>query len=548
MLDFLFNVPAAKFHMARTLTRLASMLKPIGGGADDLVAVKLHHNALTVAEVRHKSNVIKIDQLASAALPRKLEATNSGRQQDMIRDTIIGLGEQAGFSTRDGGMIVPGDVVQIDMPYISPAELESEGQDPGFWSEQEPDIAKLQDPYIAFDTLVSSEDDDLTRVVVGYAETAQMQQWSDILLGARLNPVHLELEPVALANYVYASLPPEERSKAQAILNVTNDRMELIAFLPQRFHVVKMEVTEFDQVLLAEIEDVQDTVGEFWDEVGGRVGNTLRQAVLFLQEEQDFPEFSTIHLVVDALRAQNFMTLMSRHFTLAPLRLLDPTQGATMAMSVQGLVSQVANKSGFTSALGLGLRRLGTFGNDGPGLVKLSMLPQGATLRKNRQLGVVSRSLLAGWAIIFLIMAAWTGGSVMPGFLTSKAESGIYDAIKAEATASQARIGQINETVKNLDGQLQMLGTLTRQRGTAVIIESIPDLVPEGVELSGYYLSGELELRLRGAARSTDVVTLFATELQNSGLVEAPTVGDPVYREGSPIFDFEITTKLRLES
>jgi Tfp pilus assembly protein PilN/Tfp pilus assembly PilM family ATPase len=534
--------------MARTLTRLASMLKPIGGGADDLVAVKLHHNALTVAEVRHKSNVIKIDQLASTALPRKLDTTNSGRQQDMIRDTIISLGEQTGFATRDAGMIVPGDVVQIDMPYISPTELESEGQDPNFWSEQEPDIGKLQDPYIVFDTLVSSEDDDLTRVVVAYAETAQMQHWSDTLLGARLNPVHLELEPVALANYVYSALPPEDRTKAQAILNVTHDRMELIAFLPQRFHVVKMNVTEFDQVLLAEIENVQDTVGEFWDEVGGRVGNMLKQAVLFLQEEQDFPEFPCVHLVVDALRAQNYLTLMTRHFTLAPLRLLDPTQNATMAMGVQGLLSQVANKSGFTSALGLGLRRLGTFGNEGPGLVKLSMLPQAPTLRKNRQLGVVARTLLASWAAAFLIMATWTGGSVMPGYLSSKAESGIYDAIKAEATASQARIGQINQAVAALDGQLQSLNALSRQRGTAVIIESIPDLVPEGVELSAYYLSGESELRLRGAARSIDVVTLFASELANSGLVEPPAVGDPVYREGSPIFDFEITTRLRQES
>ena len=157
--------------------------------------------------------------------------------------------------------------------------------------------------------------------MVGYAEAAQMRQWSDILLSARLNPVHLELEPVALANYLHASLPVEERGTAQAILNVANDHMELIAFLPQRFHVVKLEVTEFDQVLLAEIEDVQDTVGEFWDEVGGRVGNTLRQAVLFLQEEQDFPEFASIHVVVDALRAQNFITLMNRHFNLAQLRL-----------------------------------------------------------------------------------------------------------------------------------------------------------------------------------------------------------------------------------
>jgi len=533
--------------MARTLTRFASFLKPIGGGADDLLAVKLHHSALTVAEVRHKSNVIKIDQLASAALPRKIEPTNTARQQDMIRDTIIGIAEQAGVSTRDVGMIVPGEVVQIDLPYTSPAELASEAEDPAFWSELEPDIAKLQDPHIAYDTLVSSEDDDLTRVVVGYAEAAQMRQWSDILLSARMNPVHLELEPVALANYLHAALPVEERGTAQAILNVANDHIELIAFLPQRFHVVKLEVTEFDQVLLAEIEDVQDTVGEFWDEVGGRVGNTLRQAVLFLQEEQDFPEFSNIHVVVDALRAQNFLTLMNRHFNLAPLRLLDPTGNATVAMNVQGLMAQVSNRSGFTSALGLGLRRLGTFGNEGPGLIRLSMLPQAETLRRNRQLGVVARTMMVFWVMMLGIMGGWTGASVLPAFLSSESESRVYDSIRAEATAAQGNIKQINDAVALLDTQLQTVDRLLSQRGKALIIESLPDLVPEGMELSGYHLSEDVMLRLTGAAKNPEVVKIFVSELVNSGLVEQPTVGEPVYREGSPIFDFEITTKLRQE-
>ena len=37
-------------------------------------------------------------------------------------------------------------------------------------------------------------------------------------------------------------------------------------------------------------------------EVGGRVANTFKQAVLFLQEEQDFPTFPVIHVVIDALR------------------------------------------------------------------------------------------------------------------------------------------------------------------------------------------------------------------------------------------------------
>jgi len=537
--------------MAQSLSRFASFLRPIGKGTDELVAVKLHANALTVAEVRHKSNVINVEHLASAALPRKLDLQNLTRQQDMIGDAIRGLRDQIGFFAQDAGLVIPGGIVQLrqlNLPYMTPAELGKEAEDPGFWIELEPDIAKLEEPFIAYDTLVSSENDDLTRVVIGYAETAAMRQWSDTLLNAHLNPVHLELEPVALANQLYAALSVEDRAQAQAILNVSAERIELIAFQAQRFHALKLEISEFDQVLLSEIEDVQDTTGEFWDEVGGRVANTLKQAVLFVQEEQDFPTFPVIHVVIDALRGQNFMTLIDRHFALAPVRLLDPVANCEMAPHVQTMMSRVSNRSGFTAALGLALRRLGTFGNEGPGILRLSMLPHGHNLRRNRQLGVIARTMMTVWLVIFMLIGAWTGGLVIPAFMQSQADSRGFEGVKAEAEESRARIAQINETITQLDTTLQTLDTVARQRGKAQIIDTIPDLVPDGVELSGYYLSNGTELRLTGAATAPDVIQLFVSELQNSGLVEPPDAIEPVLREGSAVYEFEITTTVRQES
>ena len=94
--------------MARTFTRNASFLRPIGKGSDDLVAVKLHNKAITVAEVLHKSNVINIEQLASIALPRKLDVQNLSRQQDMIGDVLRGLRSQIGFTMQDAGIVIPG--------------------------------------------------------------------------------------------------------------------------------------------------------------------------------------------------------------------------------------------------------------------------------------------------------------------------------------------------------------------------------------------------------------------------------------------------------
>ena len=271
--------------MAKTLTKLASFFRPLGGGSDDLVAVKLHRRAITVAEIRHNSNVINIDTIASAPLARDLQVARITRQHDMIADTLRGMREGGLFSARDAGIIIPSGVVtlrQFNLPYLTAAELTRESKDVAFWVEAEPDVGKLEDPFIAYHTLLSSENDDVTRVVVGYAEMATLRPWSDILLSAHLNPAYIELEPIALANYLHASLPADERRQSQAILHVSADRIEIVAFQPSRFHTVKLEISDFDQILLAEIEDVDDPSGEFWEEVGGRVANTLKQAMMFL--------------------------------------------------------------------------------------------------------------------------------------------------------------------------------------------------------------------------------------------------------------------------
>ena len=61
--------------MAKTSTKLASFFHLLGGASDDLVAVNLHRRAITVAEIRHNSNVINIDNIASAPLAHDLQVT-----------------------------------------------------------------------------------------------------------------------------------------------------------------------------------------------------------------------------------------------------------------------------------------------------------------------------------------------------------------------------------------------------------------------------------------------------------------------------------------
>ena len=80
--------------MATALTKFASFFRPIGKGSDEVVAIKLHPKALTVAEVRLNSNVINIDNLVSAGLPRQLDIHNLGRSQYMVVDTLRSMHER----------------------------------------------------------------------------------------------------------------------------------------------------------------------------------------------------------------------------------------------------------------------------------------------------------------------------------------------------------------------------------------------------------------------------------------------------------------------
>jgi type II secretory pathway pseudopilin PulG len=368
--------------------------------------------------------------------------------------------------------------------------------------------------------------------------------WSEILLDAQLNPVYLDLEPVALANYLYASLPHEERRQSQAIPHISVGQAEIIAFQHNRFQRIKLEISAFDQVLLADIEDVDSPEGGFWDEVGGRVGNALKQGILFLQEEQDFSPFSVIHLAVDAPRAGQLMRLLNEHFTLAPVTLWNTLLGAEPAPSVTALLAGLQNNSGYASLFGLGMRKLGTFGDSDPGIIKLSLLPAADNLRRNRQLGVISRTLFKFSTAIAIFMGVWTLGLVVPAFTDSERKSRDIDQFRQDANAARSRLADFQKRVQTLQADLNNLDIAARPRSKTLILEMLPDLVPYAAELFSYRIEDGMSVQITGSAETEAQIFRFANDLATRNLLEDPQA-TPNERSYDDLLDFTLTGKLR---
>jgi hypothetical protein len=74
--------------MAQTLAKLAKFFRPIGKGSDYVVAITLHDPSVTIAEIEVKSDIIHLENLASAAFPRPIEWQQLTRQQEMISDSL----------------------------------------------------------------------------------------------------------------------------------------------------------------------------------------------------------------------------------------------------------------------------------------------------------------------------------------------------------------------------------------------------------------------------------------------------------------------------
>ena len=92
--------------MVKTLTKLAKFLRPIGKGTDEIIAVKLSSFDITVAEVRVKSNVIHIENIATKPLTRNLNFANLPRQHDMVVDALRDMRDQGLFAAADAGIII----------------------------------------------------------------------------------------------------------------------------------------------------------------------------------------------------------------------------------------------------------------------------------------------------------------------------------------------------------------------------------------------------------------------------------------------------------
>ena len=174
-----------------------------------------------------------------------------------------------------------------------------------------------------------------------------------------------------------------------------------------------ISVSEFDDALLLELEELDDISGEFWDEVGIRVGEHINQAIAYLNEVKNFPTIKSFWLVSEHKNIGNVETLLRDRVGNLRLKKIELLDDIEVPPDQAKFVDYFNNSSVFTSALGLATQSINIAGYDDSlrykRLLDINFLPNGRNIQTFRQFAAVNKLLMAAVCVVFLVSAHGDG-------------------------------------------------------------------------------------------------------------------------------------------
>jgi Tfp pilus assembly protein PilN len=441
----------------------------------------------------------------------------------MLAEGIRILKTKADITATDAAIILPGNIMPfriVTLPYMSGKELAREAKEPEFWSDIDVDIGKYSNPLIRYHILEQSENDDMTRLLVSYAEDHLIQPWLDIILAAHLNPVFLENEWLSLANLRYATLSPVERHNAHLIFQLNNQGCTCIAFEGHRAQTVKIEINDFDLILIEQAEEATQLEGQFWDDVIGRLANAIKQAVLYLQEEHDFSPFAQLHLISEYSRCHNIITMLDAKLELVDVRLWNPFNDFRQTKTVTEHSQGYANPSVMASAIGIAMEKLNIYGETMPLPFCINMHPQEVTLRRNRQLNVITTCLIRLMIVIFILLGSFTALLSLPSYLASSKAIHHVDALQQDTDRLTLQVKSIMKSNTEYQQQIVNFHDQKVSATAQAFLLTLPDIIPDAVELDEIVIMGNPStVRISGFARSEEAVSKLQKDIVDTALL-----------------------------
>jgi Tfp pilus assembly PilM family ATPase/Tfp pilus assembly protein PilN len=497
-----------------------------------IVAVKLHPNAVSVLQLQSGVDEWDLDRLVSWSLENAIGRSPVQDNFNYLADQISAAAREADIDGVDAGISIPHslfDVRILQLPYMEEGELADEAEEPEFWEEFDPELNNLVGRVVRHQILYANEGEDRTDVMIASLPVGELERYRSLMLEANLIPVFVENELFSLVNGIYARMTTDERYRPFFAVHLCPGNNHIVVHFRGRLYMHKINISDFDEALLMELERVDEVEGDFWEEVAIRVSEQVKQAISFLVETYDVQRPDKLFLVSEYREIENFYFLLHERLGTARVVIYDAMDDVDVPNQHQKYVDFFANASIFTTAIGLATQGLNVEGRSHDKmhsrLISMNFLEDAPRIRRNRQLSAVNRILSLAIVAVILFSGTVLGVNTVPAFLQTRAASAQFSAAEASARAESLR-RQVNE--KKLTEINQVIGDIrgnSANRGYGVFLSKLPALLPAGAELQKLEIDAKDGVEMAGLALENEDINLLKRNLRTAKLLRRdPTV------------------------
>ena len=491
-----------------------------------IIAVKLHPDAVSVVQLHPTVNDWEMDRLVSWSLENAIGRAPVQDHFPYLTNQIAAAAEEAGVDGVDAGISVPHslfDIRTLELPYIEENELEKESRDPEFWEEFDPELNNLIGKVVRHQILYSNEGENRTDVMVASLPIGELERYRAMMLEANLVPVFVENELFSMVNGIYARMTTDERLKPFFIIHLCPSNNNIVAHFRGRLYTHKINISDFDEALLMELERVEEVEGDFWEEVAIRVSEQVKQAIAFLSETYDVPSPDKVFLVSEYREIENFYFLLDDRLGKARVIIYDAMDNIDVPNEHQKYVDFFTNSSIFTSAIGLATQGLNIEGRTRDDLhsrlISMNFLEDAPRIKRNRQLAAVNRILSLAIMAVILFSSAVLGVNTVPAYLQTREASAQYSAAEGAARAealrrqiNEKKMTEVNEVITNIRAN-------AANRGYGVFLSKLPSLLPAGAELQRLEIDEKQGVIMSGLALENAAINDLKRNLRSAKIL-----------------------------
>ena len=470
---------------------------------DKLFVLKFTVDAWVGGVTSYENNKIVVHKLIWHPFEKKIDPNHPSLDIELLQDSLAELVDEHNLAGYDVAFALPSSIAELRMlsvPFelnqkVDRKEFAANSKEKLFWQEFDPEIVDLKFPVFSYQFLAQAEEEGSSLIYASWTDQRSINMCVEFLLSAKLYPIFIVPETQAIYNNLFSQLDRLEKESFFGILHLAAGRSQLMVSGPERFVRAKINISELDEVLLEDIEAIDLIEGPFWEEVGARVGNSLKQAFLYLKEEERIPIIRNIYVISESSKFANTFTLLKQNFNLSNLKAWPQSLDFSRVM-IDG-AEEINNKALFESALGLGFLKINRPTIDDQekesdsGLIHLNLQPQINNISGNRRLVKISKIFYGASIVLIIFSALWTLTYLLPAYLVNQSQFNEYQKVDQELGGRKKEIDTIDALISKYDGEIAALESAKRGASKSRFMTLLPKIIPSGVELDSFEINPE---------------------------------------------------------